>query len=275
MDTFVRTVLLHQSRVRGLLLDEVKDRNHAIDMLLGVEAAQDLHDVLKVKPFLDAATEWRSGAKPAQERHRAQGDLLKVQYDDAVAQARESGFLNKDLNWTALSAHYDKLVSAVHHLATGHGVPLAKLVGPASPVEAQRFAVRLTKELNQIRSKAQSQVRLAQEAIRARRINDLLEDWDEKLKVRDEAAKLVIEAETAFASSGSPETLLEEAAANIQQQEDLLANLGQLHKLLTDARAALAAQRDGSCPVCEHPVDRKRLSKPIYEPRRSDAELEG
>ena len=37
--------------------------------------------------------------------------LLKRQYDEAVAQARESGFLNKDLNWTALSAHYDKLIA--------------------------------------------------------------------------------------------------------------------------------------------------------------------
>jgi len=252
METFVRTVLLHQSRVRGLMLDEVKDRNHAIDMLLGVEAAQDLHNVLKVKPFLDAAIEWRGSAKSAQENHRAQGDLLKRQYEHAVSQARDSGFQNKDLNWTALSAHYEKLVEAVHSLANRHEVPAAKLSAPVSPTEAhaQRFTVKVSRELNQIRSKAQSQVRLVQEKSRVQRMQGLLGEWDQKVNDRDEAQKLVSGAEAGLPSSGSPEKLLEDATTKIKKQEELLANLGLTYKLLTDARAALAVQRDAKCPVC-------------------------
>lgn len=269
MDAFVRTVLLHQSRIRGLLLDEVKDRNHAIDMLLGVEAAQDLHDVLKIKPFLDAATEWRAFAESAQKRHSAEGDLLKRQYASAVEQARGAGFLNKDLNWTALSAHYERLITAVHHLATKHEVPSVKIVAPASPIEAQRFTTKVAKELTQVHSKAQSQVRLGQERSRADKIQGLLQEWDQKLRERDDAEKLVIEAETEFASSESPEMALEEATANIEKQEQLLTNLGQMHKLLTDARSALAAQRDRTCPVCTQPVDISRLDKDLESRLRS------
>jgi hypothetical protein len=248
MDAFVRTVLLHQSRIRGLLLDEVKGRNHAIDMLLGVEAAQDLHDTLKIKPFLDAAVGWRASAKSAQERHDAQGELLKRQYESAVAQARESGFLNKDWNWSALTAHYEKLVADVRDLATRHEAPSSTLVAPPSTIEAQRFAAKVAKELNQIRSRAKSQVRLVQERSRAEKIRGLLAEWDQKLNDRDEAGKLIIAGEAEFAARGGPEKALEEADANVEKQEQSLTYLGQMHKLLTDARSALAAQRQRNVP---------------------------
>jgi energy-coupling factor transporter ATP-binding protein EcfA2 len=269
MDAFVRTVLLHQSRVRGLLLDEVKDRNHAIDMLLGVDAAQDLHDVLKVKAFLDAADGWRAAAESEQRRHDAQGELLKRQHESAVAQARESGFLNKDLNWSALRAHYEKLVADVHVLASRHEAPLSTLVAPASSIEAQRFATKVSKELNQIRSKAQSQVLLVQEGRRAEEIRSLLAEWDQRLNDRDEAGKLIVAGKAEFATLGGPERALEEADVKVERQEQLLTDLGQMHKLLTDARSALAVQREKTCPVCAQPVDVSRLDKDLESRIRS------
>jgi len=269
MEAFVRTVLLHQSRVRGLLLDEVKDRNHAIDMLLGVEAAQDLLDILKDKPFRDAATEWRVSAESEKERHAAQDELLKRQYDGAVLQARESGFLSKDLNWTALSAHYGKLIAIVHSLATKHEAPLSKLVVPSSPAEAQKFSAKVARELIQIQSKAKSQVRLEQEKARADKIQGFLGAWDQTLNSRDKASKLVLAAEAPFASSGKPEGVLELADAEIEKQDELLKNLGQLHTLLTDARSALFAQRESTCPVCTQSVDASRLDKDLESRIRS------
>lgn len=127
----------------------------------------------------------------------------------------------------------------------------------------------MAKELNQIHSKAQSQVRLAQERIRAERIQNLLKEWDQKLNDRDEAEKLVVEFEAAFTSSGRPEAVLKAADAKIEEQEQAVKNLGQMHKLLTDARSALAVQRDRTCPVCAQSIDISRLDKALESRIRS------
>ncbi len=49
METFVRAVLLQQSRIRGLLLDEPKERNRALDRLLGLDAAEHLLEATSKK----------------------------------------------------------------------------------------------------------------------------------------------------------------------------------------------------------------------------------
>jgi AAA domain len=60
MDTFVRAVLLQQSRIRGLLLDEPRERNKALDRLLGMDALEQLMSVVQRDNFADAAHAWRS-----------------------------------------------------------------------------------------------------------------------------------------------------------------------------------------------------------------------
>src|SRR4051812_33071919 len=69
MDTFVRAVLLQQSRIRGLLLDEPKERNKALDRLLGMDTAEQFLEVIRPKDLERSAEGWRA------EIHEEQQDL--------------------------------------------------------------------------------------------------------------------------------------------------------------------------------------------------------
>ena len=51
MAGFVRTVLLQQSRIRGLLLDSPKERNAALDRLLGMDDIEQILSRLKPRDF--------------------------------------------------------------------------------------------------------------------------------------------------------------------------------------------------------------------------------
>ena len=55
LDTFARLILLQQSRIRGLLMDEVSERRKAMDKLLGIDVLADIATELKPKRFLDRA----------------------------------------------------------------------------------------------------------------------------------------------------------------------------------------------------------------------------
>jgi DNA repair exonuclease SbcCD ATPase subunit len=109
MDTFVRAVLLQQNRIRGLLLDEPKERNRALDRLLGMDAAEHLLELIRPKDFLTAARDWRETIKGEQQQLESQEKLLGDQLEDTQLAARELGFLNKDLNRTGLEVRYAEL----------------------------------------------------------------------------------------------------------------------------------------------------------------------
>ena len=55
LDTFARLILLQQSRVRGLLMDEASERRKAMDKLLGLDAIAEIASELKAKRFTDRA----------------------------------------------------------------------------------------------------------------------------------------------------------------------------------------------------------------------------
>src|SRR6185503_10621001 len=54
-DTFSRLIVLHQGRVRGLLMDEASERRAAMDKLLGLDAPADIAAELRPKRFEDRA----------------------------------------------------------------------------------------------------------------------------------------------------------------------------------------------------------------------------
>ena len=88
-ETFVRAVLLQQSKIRGILLDEPRDRNKALDRLLGMEDAEVMLGIIKPKPFIRAADLWREDVKATEERFESQSQILNEQYESCNAR-RES-----------------------------------------------------------------------------------------------------------------------------------------------------------------------------------------
>ena len=56
-DDFYRAAFLHQESIRGLLTEEQKDRDEALDRLFGVERIRDLLTAIRLKPVTSALME--------------------------------------------------------------------------------------------------------------------------------------------------------------------------------------------------------------------------
>jgi DNA repair exonuclease SbcCD ATPase subunit len=257
MDTFVRAVLLLQSRVRGLLVDEVKERNKALDRLLGMDAIEAILDVVKPKLAADAADSWRSSVEEDQQGMEARHKLLGEQLDEAQDHARTLGFLNKDFNSVGLAKAYADIGERVASMARKYGVKLDTLPACETVAKVDRVSRAFAEALRAIRVNSQKQLQLASimEAIAKR--SALLDGWKEALGARDQART---DRATLVAEHGGRDDLLErrrQLDLRLADERESLKTANLLRQLLADALAYTKSRPIDGCPVCEQPLPTK------------------
>jgi DNA repair exonuclease SbcCD ATPase subunit len=169
MSGFVRTVLLQQSRIRGLLLDSPKDRNAALDRLLGMDDIENIFASLKPRQFIQAAEERRESIKAAQQEHETKEKLLIEQRDNAQRQAREQKFLSKDFNIVGLNKAFAEINAQLEELGRKYEVEVEPLSKCENFDDAKSISDQVTTALRRIRTESKLQNKLTETA---RRISD-------------------------------------------------------------------------------------------------------
>ena len=257
MDTFSRAVLLQQSRVRGLLLDEVKERNKALDRLLGMDAIELMLEVVKPKLAADAAQDARQAAEEQQESLRVREKLLGEQLEQAQGQARTLGFLNKSFNSVGLSKEYAELGDQLKSIATEHEVAVAALPPCDSAAKAEKVASSFAAAMRAIRIGSQRHKRLAVVKSQQAEQSGALQDWKRAVAVQDQAQK---ERAAFITEHGSREALLDrskQAAKRLADLKSALKTAGLLRQLLADSLDYARAHSARTCPVCEQALPGK------------------
>ncbi len=251
MDSFSRAILLQQSRVRGLLLDDPKERNKALDRLLGMDAAEHMLELLRPRDFSQAALAWRSKSEREQERFDALERLLDEQLQTAQQRARALKFLSKDLNPAGLRTRCSELGRHLVALGKKYHVDLTDLPVCPAPASIDSFGKAFTGHVQRIRTSAQLKQQLAPVEKAISTCTTLREVWVEQLAARDEKgaalAKLV-------AVHGERESLLEaqtDASNNVQELRRELQATNDTRQLLEDACALFVREKLKTCPVCE------------------------
>jgi DNA repair exonuclease SbcCD ATPase subunit len=251
MDTFVRAVLLQQSRIRGLLLDEPKERNKALDRLLGMDAAEHLLELTKPKAFADAAERWREDIQADERAFQAQEELLTEQFEEAEATARNLKFLNKDLNPTGLKARYAELGRELVVLDKKYKVAVDEMPECADVAQVNAASKALANGLKVIRVESELKKRRVPVDTAIANLTALVEQWDEATKHRDGISS---RCESLVEKYGDRETLAREQAGAEERTKTLkteMKDANALQQLLEDALAYVKREKPGACPVCE------------------------
>jgi DNA repair exonuclease SbcCD ATPase subunit len=254
MDSFVRAILLQQSRIRALLLDEVKERNKALDRLLGMDTVEHLLELLQPKDFIKQANAWREKVRAEQQRLAEREKLLTEQLETAQQRARGLKFLNKDFNPTGLRARCVEIARDAVALGKKYHVQLPELAPPSDPAGADTFSKGLAKQLQAIRLQSELKQRLAPVEKDISTWTALRQGWSEQLAQRDARAAAAAEL---VQKHGEEKSLLEERAQLEAKLKDLRAALkaaGDTRQLLEDALAIVARDKPASCPICEQPL---------------------
>lgn len=254
MDTFVRAVLLQQSKIRGLLLDEVKDRNKALDRLLGMEVAEAMLESIKPKPFKDGAKAWREDIRVTEARYESQAALLEKRFNETQKEAREHKFLGKDLTDAGLALLYAALGRDLAKIAGKYGADAPQLPAVDTVTVAKKASAALAKAIDQIRLGAEVHKKLVPIEKQLASLGETAEQWVELTELRDEAQEEfdgIVKKHGDAKAISARRTALEKELARLQEQ---LRSASELRGLLGQARVFFESEVITACPVCEQGI---------------------
>jgi DNA repair exonuclease SbcCD ATPase subunit len=254
MDTFVRAVLLQQSRIRGLLLDEPKERNKALDRLLGMDTAEHFLELIRPKDFERAAEAWREAVAEEQQDLASKEQLLGEQLENAQRAARELKFLSKDLNATGLEARYADLSRDLVALGRKYKVEVEPLPPCTGVAQARAVVAAFEKGVKAIRLGSDLTKRLTPVQKAIADLTTLCERATEALEERTAAMAAV---EAFVKKHDERKALLAEQAEVLERRKALereLKDADALRELLRDAHDFVKRAKPRECPVCERPL---------------------
>jgi DNA repair exonuclease SbcCD ATPase subunit len=254
MSGFVRTVLLQQSRIRGLLLDSPKDRNAALDRLLGMDDIENILTRLKPRDFIKTAEVRRENIRIAQQDHESKEALLLKQRDEAQQHAREYQFRSKDFNIVGLRNAFTRINEQLATLAAKYEVDLATLPECANVDEAESISEQVVAALSRIRSDSNLQRKLTEVDGKISNYRALKSNFE---KEHGKLTDLCDQRDAWLKAKGKPEDI---EARRKRLEQDLVAArtmlkaAGELRQLLADARQYLEHSPSDNCPVCEQSI---------------------
>jgi DNA repair exonuclease SbcCD ATPase subunit len=255
-DTFVRSVLLQQSRIRGLLLDEPKERAKALDRLLGLDAAEAFLTLLKPREFIKAAEAWRKHIQEREAKYISQEELLKERLKQAETGLREHKFMDKHRSIDGLRGLYEQLERDLRAIAKKHEVDVKELSSADSPAAARKTSRETESAADRIRTDSKLQKQLAPLNIRIGALEAMLESWREAVASRDKAQKVV----AVLLEKGRDEKSLAKRQTELENrrkdESKRLQRLSTLRSLLMQASDFFTANDVKTCPVCEQEISR-------------------
>lgn len=260
-DDFYRAAFLHQDSIRGLLTEEQRDRDEALDRLLGVETIRNILTSIPVKHVDKALTEIEQNEARIMERLGGAGGMAEATRERALKEAVEAGYAEEDLTLEIAQKEAASLQSSLRKACKRYGAEAQEDQPTVSADDIERIARKVraaTKDirisvgrespldtalgllggLKKLKAELRSAAELlghAQEGVDAHlKEHGLPEDWK---KAESKAGRLVKESEAS----------LQVLDAHGRIVEDTLAYL-----------AAVPDVRE--CPVCGDPTEAKKLA---------------
>lgn len=251
LDTFARLILLQQSRVRGLLMDEASERRKAMDKLLGIDAFAEIASALKANRFMARADELEESGREKLIRLDEQEKGLSTQREEAQVKARTHGFQSRDFTLSGLKKEFESISADVAQIAICYGVTLVPLPFCAAVGDGARVCKAVREAVAKVRMDADVRKKLASLDSEIAAVTALVERWREIFKLKETADRSLREHEAAAGSAEALERKTKELANRFEQAEKELKSVNALKALLGDALDYIEASAVEGCPVCE------------------------
>jgi DNA repair exonuclease SbcCD ATPase subunit len=255
MDTFSRAVLVQQSRIRALLLDEVAERNKAIDRLLGMDTIESLLELLKSKDFVARAAEIRDSVNRKMSNLETQRQQLGDQLKLVEAEAREHGLRSSDFAPSSLAKLYEDLSSRMVTVAKKYDVAVDALPDVASLEAVSGATDTFRKNIAKIRMISPVGKNAVEAARRLQILRNASEEFDRYLARRNDSRVQLEEREKQLGTTEALQQEQERLQGSVGEKRTALRQSNALRQLLKDAREIVTNKKNAQCPVCEQNVD--------------------
>lgn len=254
---FMTTVYQHQEAIRAILTDEPRNRNDAIDRLLGLSEYRDL-----LRGIQDAGTE------KAQKAMESEFNVLRTRVKDRVdwyekevkekrASAIAQGIRDEDIGEQEALRHANEIGEALQSLARDLGIVDFQVAAPPSYDEVAQFREWVKAQPDKLWARAPDVARQAELAKRQHELR--IVGKYEAAKARATRAQ---QQKDAFVEQyGDGKTLEERVAkeqAKVSQTEDTIREANKRARLVREAIQYLRGAATGTavekCPLCSSQV---------------------
>jgi exonuclease SbcC len=261
-EDFYRAVYLHQESIRGLLTDDPRVRNEALDRLFGVEKLRDMLKALSssTKPVRDALDKLERSKGTAVARLTGAVEQVEQQRQRALDDAKKHGLADSDLTFDAIAVLAERVIGNVTSLAVATDAPIKDQSIPEETGDVDGFGRRITEAIKLIRTTASNAAIAANTSkeiasvdgavTKLRSVSDLLAGTD----------KGITELREAFGDPGTLDVQKMTAQAEVTKVREAQERLGVSERIVQDTLAYLhAATDEQSCPACGQEIDRDEL----------------
>jgi exonuclease SbcC len=261
-EDFYRAVYLHQESIRGLLTDDPRVRNEALDRLFGVEKLRDMLKALSgsTKPVRDELARLEKSTSTAVARLTGAVGEVEGQRQRALDDAKKKGLSESDLTFDAITQLAQQVIDGLRNIAEVIAAPIKDLSEPEDVDGVDGYSRRVNDAIKTIRTTATNAALAANTTkeianvdgalTTLRRLSDLMGDDDKSLtELRD--------------TYGDLDTLAEQKAtaqAAVQSFREAQEKLGISQRIVQDTLTYLQASTDEDhCPVCGQEIERNDL----------------
>jgi DNA repair exonuclease SbcCD ATPase subunit len=270
---FFRAIYLHQESIRGLLIDEPRVRDEALDRLFGLEKLRDVLAAIPVSVVKDAIAEIQTKKLRATDKLSGAADQAEQMRGIHLKDALEAGFEEKDLALpTALEIVNDiQEALAAACMQDGQQTPALLPVNETDDLEKIARRVKETTKNRRLAGSRGSPVDAATtRLVNIRQLNRELADAHNE---QAEAAKTVSDHRKQFGDPetfGARKTKIQAQIASLEKQREML---GLQDRVFADAIAYLKAIPAAACPVCEQGIEPARVLGSLESRVSSDQKL--
>jgi DNA repair exonuclease SbcCD ATPase subunit len=276
-EDFYRAVYLHQESIRGLLTDDPRVRNEALDRLFGVEKLRDMLRALSgsTKPVRVSLDKLERSKSTAVARLTGAVGEVEGQRQHALDDAKKRGLSEADLTFEVVSQLARQVIGHLTSLAKPIGAPLKELLEPGDVDAIDTYSRRVTEAIKTIRQTA-TNAAVAMNAtkeiadadaalIEVRRLSGLIDGVGSGLtELRNTFGDLDI--------LGSQKVTAEAAVQSYRDEQE---KLGISERILQDTLAYLRASADeNTCPACGQEIERDDLIERLEDHLTGDIRSE-
>lgn len=274
-DDFYRAAYLHQDSIRGLLTEDQKDRDEALDRLLGVEKIRNILTSIPLKPVTAALDEIETQEGRIMEHLAGAGGMAETARDRAVTEAREAGFAEEDLTLEKGQSESSTLVASMNRACKKYDGEAPGELAVETAEDLERVARKIKATTHDIRLSVGKATPLDAAVGRIGEIKALksaIESARAEVKAALDETKAHLDSHGFAAEWAAEKGRLE---ASIALDEASLHVLDVHGRVIADTIAFLeAAPETTHCPVCGDPKDARELSKRLTSLLKKDQAAE-
>jgi DNA repair protein SbcC/Rad50 len=259
LDDFIRAVYLHQESIRGLLTDDPRIRDEALDRLFGLDRLRNLVEGIPIKKIKDEVDELNGKKEKLGEKIK--GALTQIQADlgKLREKAKGLGLAEDEVKLEKAVELCESVRGKLTTLAKDYGLPGYPIPAPSETAQLGGFERKVKTILKEYETAIIGGTDSSKLYAQKRELEELLENRrksiDGKTAKKQQASDLA-------STYGSPDEIggrLSKLDTAIKDLEGERKDLDVHSRLIEDAIQELGSATVPACPVCNQPINHDQV----------------